>query len=186
MNINTEQKNENVLVRRGKAAFGTKPEEMQGYITPNSQFFVYSNGDSPEIDIDSYRLRIEGDGVERPFEISYDELLQLPSHTLISYLECAGNQRMLFEETMDGKLQSNTGGEVTPWMLGAIGNAVWVGVRLSTLLEMAGLKSDAVDVNPKGLDVKSSEGGVNRPMSIAKALDPDTIVAYFMNGEPLP
>ncbi|MEM7333557.1 MAG: sulfite oxidase [Chloroflexota bacterium] len=186
MNINEEQKDENTLVRRGKAAFGTKPEVMQGYITPNTQFFVYSNGDSPEIDITTYRLRIEGDGVERPFELSYEELLQLPSHSVIAYVECAGNQRQLFEEVMGGKLESNSGGEMTPWMFGAMGNAVWVGVRLSTLLDMAGVKSDVVDVNAIGLDIGESEGGVNRPMSINKAMDPDTIVAYFMNGEPLP
>lgn len=185
MDIN-EDKDKSTLVRRGKAAFGTKAEAMQGYITPNSRFFVYSNGDSPHINAETYRLRIEGDGVKRPLELSYDEILKLPSHTLVAYIECAGNQRMLFEEVMGGKLESNTGGEMTPWMFGAIGNAVWVGVRLKTLLEMAGVSPDAVDVNVYGLDTTESEGGVNRPMSITKALDPDTIVAYFMNGKPLP
>ncbi|MEM7802251.1 MAG: molybdopterin-dependent oxidoreductase, partial [Chloroflexota bacterium] len=186
MNVNKEQKDIDVLIQRGSAAYETKTETMTGYITPNSEFFVYSNGNSPTIDKERYRLQITGDGVENPLALSYDALLKLPSHSLIAYVECAGNQRQLFEEVMGGKLKSSNGLDLTPWMLGAIGNAVWTGVRLRTLLEMAGVKPEAVDVNAIGLDTEASEGGVNRPMHISKALDPDTLVAYFMNGEPLP
>ena len=78
----------------------------------------------------------------------------------------------------------------TPWRLGAIGVAAWRGVPLSVVLERAGITREAVDVMPSGLDpdlvmAGVSYGRVRRPIPVAKALD-DVILAYEMNGEPLP
>lgn len=164
----------------------TKVEQMQGYITPNKHFFMCNQVQSPTIDLSTYRLQIEGDGIEQPLELSFEALLKLPSRTLIAYLECAGSQRNLFTEVMGEEMASGGEFDLTPWMLGGVGNAIWTGVSLRTVLEMAGVKADAVDVNAKGLDQDAPEGGVSRPIPLAKALDPDTMLAYFMNGEPLP
>ena len=163
----------------------THPNAHNTFITPNKDFFVCADdGGTPLIDADNYVLRIDGDAVKQPLELSYEAILKLPSHSLIAFLECAGSQRNLFKEVM-GQEATSDGFYMTPWMLGGVGNVVWTGVSLRTILELAGIEADAVDVNAKGLDIHSPEGGVNRPIPIEKALDPDTILAYFMNGEPL-
>ena len=99
-------------------------------------------------------------------------------------MECAGNGRSFFTSQQG---QSVSG---TAWRLGAVGVARWRGVRLSTVLRHAGLKPEAVDVLPQGLDADFVTGGVNlgpvrRPLPIGKALD-DVLLAYEMNGAPLP
>jgi DMSO/TMAO reductase YedYZ molybdopterin-dependent catalytic subunit len=78
----------------------------------------------------------------------------------------------------------------TAWRLGAVGVAGWRGVRLSTVLRHAGLRPGAVDVLPSGLDPNYVTGGVDlgpvrRPLPVRKALH-DVLIAYEMNGEPLP
>ncbi|WP_262402894.1 sulfite oxidase [Actinomadura sp. CNU-125] len=122
--------------------------------------------------------------LRRPVEFTYEDLLGLPAETLVSRIECAGNARGFFA--------SQQGQEVsgTPWKLGAVGLARWRGVRLSTVLERAGLTHRAVDVLPRGLDADYVTGGENlgrvrRPLPIAKALK-DVLLAYEMNGAPVP
>jgi DMSO/TMAO reductase YedYZ molybdopterin-dependent catalytic subunit len=100
----------------------------------------------------------------------------MPSVSVIRTIECAGNGRSFFEEAYGKKAQG------TQWKLGAVGVAEWTGVPLRTVLERAGLKRTARDVMPEGLD----DLKVRRPMSVAKAMAADTILAYAMNGEPLP
>jgi DMSO/TMAO reductase YedYZ molybdopterin-dependent catalytic subunit len=101
-----------------------------------------------------------------------------------AFVECAGNGRSFFTSQQN---QSVTG---TAWGLGAVGVARWRGVRLSTVLERAGLTRQAVDVMPIGLDADFVTGGVNlgpvrRPLPVTKALH-DVLLAYEMNGQPLP
>ena len=67
----------------------TKPELLTDFITPSDNFFVCNETYTPPIDPDNYTLKIGGDGVHQPLELSYDAVLKLPSHTVISYLECA-------------------------------------------------------------------------------------------------
>ncbi len=148
----------------------------RAYATPNSFFFVRNHSFSPFIDLKEWRLRIEGDGVARPLELTYDELLKLPSRTVTRFVECAGNGRSFYDTLLKKPAQ---GGQ---WHLGAYGVAEWTGVPLAALLDRAGLKATAVDVMPTGLDSLRIE----RPMSVAKAKEEDTIVAYLMNGEILP
>ncbi|MBI2857076.1 MAG: sulfite oxidase [Chloroflexi bacterium] len=148
----------------------------RAYTTPNSLFFIRNHSSTPVIDEKTWRLRIEGDGVSRPFEVSYDEMLTLPARTITRYVECAGNGRSFYSSLL-GKPA-----EGSQWLLGAYGIAEWTGVPLSELLERAGVKKTAVDVMPTGLDSL----GIERPMSLAKAMETDTIVAYMMNGDILP
>lgn len=154
----------------------TRLEDLDGFLTPKELFFVRNHAPTPRIDAESYRLRIEGDSIKRPVDLSYDDLLRLPSQTVVSYLECAGNWRGLYPTVMG---QTASGGQ---WNRGAVGCATWSGVSVASVLEVAGVKPNAVDVNLFGLD----DGAFNRPMPVEKALDADTILAYTMNGLELP
>ena len=148
----------------------------RGYVVPNELFFVRNHTRTPRIDLSTWHLKVEGSGVRRPLELSYEALRSMPSVSVIRTIECAGNGRSFFEKAYGKKAQG------TQWKLGAIGVAEWTGVRLRDVLERAGLKRTAKDVMPEGLD----DLKVRRPMSVAKAMAADTILAYAMNGEPLP
>jgi sulfane dehydrogenase subunit SoxC len=158
----------------------TRLETLRGYLTPASQFFVRQHSNVPAIDLRTWRLRIEGDGVERPVELGFDDLLRLPSRSVTAYIECAGNGRAFFNEFM-GKVASGT-----QWRYGAIGVAEWTGVPLGAVLELARVRPDTprdiLNVLVEGLDSVK----VNRPMSLAKAFEDDTLLAYAFNGEPVP
>lgn len=161
----------------------TPADVMRGFLTPVEDFFVCNSTKSVVgIDVESYRVEIGGDGVERPLSLTLAEIRQLPSHTVFSYLECAGNLRSLYEDVLGEKIEPGW----TMWQFGGVGMAEWTGVSLRDVLALAGVKDTAVDVNIQGLDEDAPEGGVNRPMPIAKALDVDTILAYRMNGGVLP
>jgi DMSO/TMAO reductase YedYZ molybdopterin-dependent catalytic subunit len=95
----------------------TRLETLRGYLTPASHFFVRSHATTPLLDARTWRLRIEGNAVERPLELSLDDLLRLPSRSVIAYVECAGNGRGFFKEFM-GKVASGT-----QWRFGGIGVA---------------------------------------------------------------
>ncbi|MFJ8910998.1 sulfite oxidase [Amycolatopsis sp. NPDC102389] len=157
----------------------------QGYLTPVERFFVRNHTATPSIDVNTWRLKLFGTGLSGgPVEFGYRDLLRLPSETITSAIECAGNGRSHFTG-QQGQAVSGT-----PWKLGAIGVARWRGVRLSTVLAKAGLTRRAVDVLPEGLDADYVTGGVNlgkvrRPLPVAKALQ-DVLLAYEMNGRPLP
>src|SRR5215510_9486725 len=149
---------------------------QRGYVVPNELFFVRNHTRTPRIDVSTWRLKVEGSGVQRPLELAYDALLSMPSVSVIRSVECAGNGRSFFESAYAKKAQG------TQWKLGAIGVAEWTGVRLRDVLDRAGLKRTAKDVMPEGLD----DLKVRRPLSVAKAVAEDTILAYAMNGAPLP
>ena len=146
-----------------------------GYLTPTNRFFVRNHAPTPRVDPAEWRLRVEGAGVERALELTYDDLDALPSVSVVRALECAGNGRVFFGEQQ----QRETPG--TQWRLGAIGVAEWTGVPLREILERAGLKDTAREVMIEGLD----SVGMRRPLPLWKALK-DTILATGMNAQPLP
>jgi DMSO/TMAO reductase YedYZ molybdopterin-dependent catalytic subunit len=171
--------------------FGTNAETRwealreTGYLVPVDRFFVRNHTLTPRIDADAWRLRVSGSGLRGgPVEFGYRELRHLPADTITAAVECAGNGRGFFA-SQQGQAVSGTG-----WKLGAVGVARWKGVRLSTVLKRAGLSRAAVDVQPVGLDPHFVSGGVDlgpvrRPLPVDKALH-DVLLAYEMNGEPLP
>lgn len=150
----------------------TRVEELVGLLVPTANFFIRNHSATPQIDAATWRLRIEGH-VERPFELTYDELRSLPEQrSLIAFLECAGNGRGRFDPPADG----------TPWIMGAAGTAEWTGVPVRVLLERAGVRPGAVDLVCEGGDPAQ----VTRGLPMAVAMDPDTMVVWAMNGAPLP
>jgi DMSO/TMAO reductase YedYZ molybdopterin-dependent catalytic subunit len=162
----------------------------QGRLTPVDRFFVRNHIATPLIDARTWRLKLWGTGLHgappesRPVEFSYEDLLGMRAETITSSIECTGNARAFYTSQQG---QQVTG---TPWKLGAVGVARWRGVPLSAVLERAGLTPEAVDILPRGLDADFVDKGENlgrvrRPLPVAKALK-DVLLAYEMNGAPLP
>lgn len=154
----------------------TRLELLDDVITPNELFFVRNHAPTPRIDPAAYRLRIGGDAVERPVELTLAELRELPVERVVAYLECAGNWRGLWQE-LTGRTAS--GGQ---WATGGVSCAEWAGPTLASALALAGVREGAVDVDLVGLD----DGNFSRPMPVARALDPRTLLALEMNGVELP
>jgi DMSO/TMAO reductase YedYZ molybdopterin-dependent catalytic subunit len=157
--------------------------ELRDPIIPNEHFFVRSHFAVPQVDVRTWRLKVEG-AVAAPFELSYEELTKLPSRTLTATLECAGNGRVHLAPPVPG-LQ---------WGQGAVGNAEWAGVPLAAILEKAGLQNAAVEVILEGADTgqvnsdPKSPGPIHfaRSLPIEKAKKDEVLLAYKMNGETLP
>jgi sulfite oxidase len=155
----------------------TAPAALDAELTRNDLFFVRSHFGPAVIDPRSYRLEIGG-LVDRPIALSLAELRQLPKVTLPAVLQCSGNGRGLYRPRLAG----------AQWERGAVGQAQWSGVRLGDVLRRAGVK-------PEGKFVRLL-GGERPPMPqtplfarsipLAKALHPATLLAYEMNGAPLP
>jgi DMSO/TMAO reductase YedYZ molybdopterin-dependent catalytic subunit len=149
-------------------------------ITPVDAFFIRNNGALPQIGrVEDWRLTIDGE-VERPAVWSVAELqARFQTATLTAVLECAGNGRSQFSPATDG----------LPWRLGAVGCARWTGVRLRDVLEAAGVKPTAVYTGhyaPDRLIADPSRPALSRGLPIEKALAEETLIAFAMNGEPLP
>lgn len=161
-------------------------QSQDTYITPPERFFVCNAGTTPRIDAADHVIRVCGDGVSRELTVSCDELYKMPQRTVPAFLECAGNHRFMFEDVMGERLDKRPQVTELMWSLGAVGMAEWRGVPLRHVLELAGIGQDAFHVCPKGSETDTSEGPIQIPMPLAKALDPDTILALEMNGQPLP
>lgn len=151
-------------------------------ITPAEQFYVRNHFPIPKIDIDKWRLTVEG-AVKQPLSLTYNELLKMKSSKLTATLECAGNGRVYLTPPANG----------VQWSQGAIGNAEWIGVPLAAILDKAGLKESAVEVILEGSDKgqinsdPKSPGAIHfaRSLPIGKAKDPAVLLAYKMNGADL-
>ena len=152
---------------------------MPGLITPASHFFVRNNSASVDVDAAGWQLRVEGDGVTHGAIASLEALRAFPSRTLTASLECAGNHRAMFDRVQGRPAEG------TQWGTGGIGNGEWTGVALRDVLDIAGIRPDAVSVLLVGLDAESPEGGFRRVLPVARARHPDTLLAYALNAEPL-
>ncbi len=151
-------------------------------ITPNEAFFVrWHLSDIPtEVDTSKWRLKITGN-VEREVELSLEDLkTKFEPVSYYAVLQCSGNGRAFFQ-----KKQTPTG---TQWTYGSMGNALWTGVRVADILRYAGVKPDSIEVAFDGLDKAPypKTPDVIRSLHIDKCLYEDLILAYEMNGEPLP
>ncbi|MCX8103718.1 MAG: sulfite oxidase [Candidatus Bipolaricaulota bacterium] len=158
----------------------TKLPYLRSFFTPNQNFFVRMHYPLPkpeQLDPANWRLSIEGE-VENPYTVSFAELTKnFEQVTLITWLQCFGNGRSFFVPRPSGN----------PWKYGAIGQAIWKGVRVRDLLLKATLKIGAKHVASQGYDdpPQGAEPFI-RSIPLEKALDPNTLIVYEMNGEPLP
>ena len=178
------------FARHGLSTIEPLVGDLGGGITPVERFFVCTTTETQHVDRDGWTLTVDGDaaGAARTFTIT--DLTELDTHVVPAWLECAGNGRQLFE-IVDGHPSGGGDGFDTQWMLGAMGQAVWSGVRLRDVLDLVGVDPSATVVgthgpDPDGETLEGVDDHVAMNLPIDKALDPDTIIATHMNGEPLP
>ena len=153
-------------------------EALDHDVTPAGLHYLLIHYDIPVVDPAAWRLRVDG-RVARELSLSLDELRSRPAVTLAVTLECAGNGRAALSPRPLSQ----------PWLLEAVGTAEWTGTPLRGLLEDAGVDEDAVDVVFRALD-RGVEGGeeqqFERSLPLTEALREDVLLAYAMNGRPLP
>jgi DMSO/TMAO reductase YedYZ molybdopterin-dependent catalytic subunit len=140
----------------------TRLETLRGYLTPASHFFVRQHSNVPAIDLRTWRLRVEGDGVERAVDLVFDDLLRLPSRSVTAYVECAGNGRA-FSTSSWARWPG------TQWRDGAIGVAERTGVPMGAV-RSSRRSGPTRRGHPERARGRARLVKVNRPMSLAKAL----------------
>lgn len=148
-------------------------EDMDSWITPNDKFFSITHFNRPVIDPATWKLEIDG-LVGQPLSLTLDDIKARPRQEVTYTIECSGNSGL-------------------PFLTGVIGNATWAGTPLAPLLEEAGVQPEAIEVIFWGTDAGEVEARdmtmhqhFARSMSLEDARNPDYILAYEMNGEPLP
>jgi DMSO/TMAO reductase YedYZ molybdopterin-dependent catalytic subunit len=156
------------------------PALLGGAVMPNARFYMRNHFPIPDLDPAAYLLAVGG-LVDRPLRVSLRDLHILPSQTLVVTLECAGNGRALFQPPIDGE----------KWNVGAVSTAEWTGVPLVELLDRAGVRSRAREVVFRAADGGAVDGHAEpirfeRSLSLDDARDENVLLAYAMNGAPLP
>ncbi len=149
-------------------------------ITPNDAFYVRYHIPPPrEVDLSTWRLKVAG-YVEKPLELSLDDLqTKFPRTSIVAVNQCSGNGRGFFSPRVFGG----------QWANGAMGNAEWTGVRLRDILSAASIQPRAVDVSFNGLDQPPLPKVPDfvKSLSASRIMeDPNILVAFQMNGQPLP
>ncbi|NQX66140.1 sulfite oxidase [Paenibacillus alba] len=153
---------------------------LSSRITPEFQYYIRNHFPYPALPLNDWVLKIEG-LVHKPISLSYQALYQCPQITLPVTMECAGNKRAYYQPKTKGD----------QWEQGAVSHALWTGVPLRTLLQIAGIMPDAREVIFEGADAgeRVDLPGMfpfARSLPIEKAMDPDTLIALCMNGKPIP
>jgi len=175
------QKGQMILQRTRPPLLETPFEVFdKGVFTPNDQFYVRWHWAviPTDIDIGKFSLTVRGQ-VNQTLSLSLNDILRgLPSVQLSAVNQCSGNSRGLFQPRV-------AGGQ---WANGAMGNALWTGVRLKDVLDKASVKPGAVQVRFKGLEepVVADAPHFMKSLDIDHARDGEVMIAYAMNGEQLP
>lgn len=170
------------LVARQENPYNAEPRLdalAESWITPYRNFYVRSHGNQPTINPDTWELLVEG-LVDRPLRLNLEDLEKMSKTSVVATMQCAGNRRSEHSRV------KTVGG--VQWDAGAIGNAEWRGVRLADVLERAGLKAGAKHLWFEGRDsvtLKDRQTLFGGGIPIDKAMQPGTLVALQMNGEPL-
>jgi sulfite oxidase len=151
-------------------------------VTATDAFYVRGHGAVPEIDPASWRLRIHG-LVERELDLSLATLREaLPEREVTATLQCAGNRRA-------GLIGVREIAGEAPWGPGATGTATWSGVALGDVLSLARPRREAAHVGFEGADICPEAKPAQRfggSIPLDKACRPEVLLAWTMNGEPLP
>lgn len=171
------------LIKRSYRApnYETPIEYFNKMFTPNESFYVrwHLSGIPRELSAADWRLKIGGDSVDTRLELTLNDLKNDYEHVeIVALNQCSGNRRGFFTPHVAG----------VEWGYGAMGNARWTGARLKDVLNKAGIKKDALEVTLNGAEgpVISQTPDFIKSLPLWKALDENTILAWGMNGEPLP
>jgi DMSO/TMAO reductase YedYZ molybdopterin-dependent catalytic subunit len=148
-------------------------EELDSWITPNDKFFTIIHFGIPATDAQGWRLNVTG-LVSQPISLSLEQVMARPRQEVTFTIECSGNHGFT-------------------WNGGLVGNATWTGTPLAPLLQEAGILGTGKEIVFYGTDIgtqKVRDFDVRTPfargMSIAEAMNPNVMLCYEMNGEPLP
>lgn len=172
-----------LIVGRASPLMAETPiESITTWITPIERFPILTSlaAEYPAIEPAAWRLNLGG-LVKQPLSLSYEQLRALPARTVTAIIECAGNSRNTVSPPLARSALNN----------GYIGNATWTGAPLRLVLEQAGLKPGAAEIVFEGADrgkspLASDPVNFAKSVPIDKALHPDTLLVYEMNGVPLP
>jgi len=159
--------------------YETPLEYLRTPITPNDEFFVrYHLSDIPEIKAADYKIAVGGDGANGQATLTLDDLKKMPAVEVVAVNQCSGNRRGLSTPHVQG----------VEWGYGAMGCARWKGAKLKDILDKVGLKAEAIEISFNGADGPAVAETPDFIKSIPtwKAVEETTIVAYEMNGQPLP
>jgi DMSO/TMAO reductase YedYZ molybdopterin-dependent catalytic subunit len=158
--------------------FETPVEIFREAYTPNDAFYVRWHGTVPDATLADWRLRIGGPAVRNPREYTRADIQRkFKPAEVVAVNQCSGNRRGLFAPHVTG----------VQWGYGAMGNARWSGVALRDLLHDAGVTDGALEVVANGADGLMLTGpDFSKSLPMWKALDADTLLAFEMNGKPLP
>jgi DMSO/TMAO reductase YedYZ molybdopterin-dependent catalytic subunit len=171
-----------MILQRTRPPLLETPFEVfdKGVFTPNDQFYVRWHWAVIPTDIDpgKFSLKVRGH-VNQTLSLSLNDILHgLPSVQFAAVNQCSGNSRGFFQPRVSGG----------QWANGAMGNALWTGIRLKDVLDKAGVRPGAVQVRFKGLEepVVADAPHFMKSLDIDHARDGDVMIAYAMNGEQLP
>ena len=157
--------------------YETPVELFRQDFTPNDAFYVRWHASVPAIALTDWRLRVSASPSGSPRVYTHAELLRkFRLHEVAAVNQCSGNRRGLFRPHLPG----------VQWGYGAMGHALWRGVRLKDVLDDVGLDRKALEIVANGADAPTLSGpDFIKSLPVGKALDPDTLIAFEMNGEPL-
>ncbi|MCW5684843.1 MAG: molybdopterin-dependent oxidoreductase [Pseudolabrys sp.] len=159
--------------------YETPIEYFRTAITPTDAFFVrYHLSDIPEIDPKTWKIDVGGEGADGTLQIGLDDLKAMPAVEVVAVNQCSGNRRGLFDPHVPG----------VEWGYGAMGCARWKGARLKDVLAKAGIKKEAIEVVLGGADGPPFDKTPDfiKSIPVWKAMEDTTLIAYEMNGAPLP
>jgi DMSO/TMAO reductase YedYZ molybdopterin-dependent catalytic subunit len=157
---------------------GMPLEVLREAITPIGLHYLLIHYDIPQVDVQTWRLEVDG-RVRTELSLDLDAVRALPSHEVVATMECAGNGRARLAPRPVSQ----------PWLLEAVGTGRWRGARLRDLLDQASVEPDSAEVLFTGLDrgiENEEEQFFQRSLTLADAGGPDVLIAYELNGVPLP
>src|SRR6266446_4018343 len=181
--VTDSQKVPLILLTERPVQLETPRHYFRTTFTPNEAFYVrwHLEGIPNAVDLKNWKLQVEGN-VNKPLAFSLSDLVQkFKPASVAAVNQCSGNSRSRLQPRVPGG----------QWGNGAMGNAMWTGVRLRELLDAAGVKSGSMQVQFEGLDTGAGPKGLGsnrflKSLDLTNAVLDETIVAYLMNGGPLP
>lgn len=159
--------------------YETPLEYFRTAITPTDAFFVrYHLSVIPEVNANTWKMSVGGEGANGQAEINLADLRAMPAVEVVAVNQCSGNRRGLFQPHVPG----------VEWGYGAMGCARWKGVRLKDVLDKVRLKKEAIEIVFDGADGPPIDKTPDfiKSIPVWRAVDESTIIAYEMNGAPLP
>ena len=181
--VGEPQKAPLILLTDRAVQLETPRHYFRSAFTPNEAFYVrwHLPDIANRVDLREWRLHVEGN-VKKPLAFSFDELTQkFKPASVAAVNQCSGNSRSRFQPRVPGG----------QWGNGAMGNAMWTGVRLRELLDTAGVKAGSVQVQLQGLETGAGPRGFPsnlfmKSLDLSNPVIDESIVAYQMNGQALP